>query len=415
MAAKDRTPVYANTVEIDFGQRFSVTALEVHKWFRSINIPSEHVGGFGFIRQANRRVFVVKFTSEQQQRLFLDEHEGVKSITIESGQVEVSIGMPSIRVTTVRLYDVPFEATRNDIVDALNKYGDVSRVRFNKSGGGEIQDYYNVPDGTVTVGMALKQHIPSAIRIRGVRALVHYPTQPKTCFICGNTGHMTNQCPNKNKGTASAVKFPGKWAQPTAAQQETTNEPNDFPELPNAKPSASGVNIFHKGSSDHEAKAPAKKTNLQTQTVPRRTEAKAPQREETPDTQDADITNQKEPDTLQKLAAENSGTQVSNIDETQHSKLNDNIEVSQESNSSLFSMGSLVQIRPIPGKTKAAKAKERKADNKPQESIDQTNEVSQSASQLQVINENPRGRKKERDSPGKLTNERAKRSCSSQQ
>lgn len=40
-------------------QRFFVTTIEVHKQFWSINIPSKHIGSFGFIRQDNAEFLVV--------------------------------------------------------------------------------------------------------------------------------------------------------------------------------------------------------------------------------------------------------------------------------------------------------------------------------------------------------------------
>ena len=222
-SAKERPPIYTNSIEIDFGQRFSVTALAVHKWFRSIKVPPENVVGFGFIRQANRRVFVVKFASELLQQEFLDRYEGNQTIATEAGPVEATIGIPSIRATSVRIYDIPFEATRADIQEALGKYGSITRIKFNKCGGTEIPEYYNVLDGTATIGMTLKHHIPSAVTIRGAHVLVHYPGQPKTCFACGDVGHVTNECPQKTK-SANNDKFPGKWAEPPPASSDTQDK-----------------------------------------------------------------------------------------------------------------------------------------------------------------------------------------------
>ena len=87
---------------------------------------------------------------------------------------------------------------------------------------------YAVANGNKLVVIALTKHIPSHITIAGYRVLTSYECQPKTCYGCGDKGHMYQVCP-KRRGTniISPIPTGATWAHITANGTHTRPNPDD--------------------------------------------------------------------------------------------------------------------------------------------------------------------------------------------
>ena len=73
---------------------------------------------------------------------------------------------------------------------------------------GEVLDHfpnvtarYGIPDGSYTFIMKendlAKNKLQESVFINKVQSFIAYRTQEQTCFNCGNTGHNSNDCPDK--------------------------------------------------------------------------------------------------------------------------------------------------------------------------------------------------------------------------
>jgi hypothetical protein len=58
---------------------------------------------------------------------------------------------------------------------------------------------YKVASGIKVATMNLSKHLPSHMSIAGHRVLVSYEGQPSTCYGCGDTGDMHQDCPNRRR------------------------------------------------------------------------------------------------------------------------------------------------------------------------------------------------------------------------
>ena len=96
--------------------------------------------------------------------------------------------------TTVTLERVPFGLSIQSIVDTLRVYGHVSECLH--------QLYRGYGISKVVAEMDLKSDIPSRIRIKGNPINIFYRGQPRSCFACGEVGHVSKDCPRKqNRNT----------------------------------------------------------------------------------------------------------------------------------------------------------------------------------------------------------------------
>ena len=96
--------------------------------------------------------------------------------------------------TLVHVFDYPFEESDVEIEHALADFGEVKKVR--KQTYLSSQQIYT---GTRLVSIGLRETPPRSISIDGYHCRIWYRGQPIVCNLCAKQGHVSANCPNKDK------------------------------------------------------------------------------------------------------------------------------------------------------------------------------------------------------------------------
>ena len=96
--------------------------------------------------------------------------------------------------TLVHVFDYPFEESDVEIEHALADFGEVKKVR--KQTYLSSQQIYT---GTRLVSIVLRETPPRSISIDGYHCRIWYRGQPIVCNLCSKQGHVSANCPNKDK------------------------------------------------------------------------------------------------------------------------------------------------------------------------------------------------------------------------
>ena len=96
--------------------------------------------------------------------------------------------------TLVHGFDCPFEESGVEIEHALADFGEVEKVR--KQTYLSSQQIYT---GTRLVSIVLRETPPRSISIDGYHCRIWYRGQPIVCNLCAKQGHVSANCPNKDK------------------------------------------------------------------------------------------------------------------------------------------------------------------------------------------------------------------------
>jgi hypothetical protein len=135
--------------------------------------------------------------------LKLDDEKYVQDIfQMTNGRIEykhvtgeistVRIEPAGIGIRRIKIINLPPKTPERTVRTALAPYGNIIT----------IQDEYwssaykfSVPNGTKAVVMKITKHTLSKMQIEGHSILVNYEGQPSTCYGCGHTGHVYQNCP----------------------------------------------------------------------------------------------------------------------------------------------------------------------------------------------------------------------------
>lgn len=97
-------------------------------------------------------------------------------------------------LTTLHIFDCPYEEDDSDISRVCSDFGEVKSVKKQKY----ISDP-NIFTGTRLVSVALSSSLPRSLTIGGYLCRVWYRGQPLVCNLCSVQGHKSADCPNKDK------------------------------------------------------------------------------------------------------------------------------------------------------------------------------------------------------------------------
>ena len=132
-------------------------------------------------RRASNNSWVVTFASRAVKDAALNEH----SITIAG--CSVFAGDCEIRVSIVKIYELPGEIPDSVVVGRLAHYGRVISFRRDR-----VADA--IFNGVRTARMLIERPIPAQAFIAGEYVRFWYPNQPKTCRKCGSEDHLAANC-----------------------------------------------------------------------------------------------------------------------------------------------------------------------------------------------------------------------------
>lgn len=137
-------------------------------------------------------------------------------VTIDS----CSLTMFEADPVEVSLEHLPLQVTDDVLREALNSYGTVHGVRFQKHPGSDTLT------GTRLVKMSLSSHIPTKFRFLRYSCRVLYRGQPRPCPICHADGHRAYACSLRDK--CRRCHKPGHFARNcTSGPVQLPAQPND--------------------------------------------------------------------------------------------------------------------------------------------------------------------------------------------
>lgn len=137
-------------------------------------------------------VVYIKMTNIEVCQDVIRRHANGLKFKYSDGHVgAVSVELAEYGLRTIRVFELPFEVPQDAVVSALRPYGNVIGYQEEKW---QTFTTYHVLNGVRQVKIELSKHIPSYLTIGGVRAIIMYDGQPRTCAGCGQEGHVRSEC-----------------------------------------------------------------------------------------------------------------------------------------------------------------------------------------------------------------------------
>lgn len=134
----------------------------------------------------------IKMTSEAACADVVRQHaQGLKFKHSDGHIGEVTVDHAGFGLRTLRIFELPFEVPQDVVVEAFRPYGKVLGHLAEKW---QTFTTYQVLNGVRQIKIELSKHVPSYLMIGGVRAIVMYDGQPRTCAGCGQEGHVRSDC-----------------------------------------------------------------------------------------------------------------------------------------------------------------------------------------------------------------------------
>lgn len=156
--------------------------------------------------------FFIKFNNSEIAQNIIVTFNGESKIKKENGIItKIKIRHAGIGTRHLRILRLPFEMSNEIIIRSLSEFGDVIGNVYDEYWSEEIAGKYKrFKNGNRFVQCNLKKHIPSFINVQGIKALITYDGQPKTCAYCGKSDHLIANCERRiikesNKKTYSSV------------------------------------------------------------------------------------------------------------------------------------------------------------------------------------------------------------------
>ena len=109
-------------------------------------------------------------------------------VTFRGHQLPISPVEPQSRLVYLR--DLPSEVPDRAVKSFFGSFGVVQSVSALEHPG-----HPGVLNGTRLVRVALRDDVPSSVRLAAFGCRVWYPDQPRTCPVCRQSGHRVRDCP----------------------------------------------------------------------------------------------------------------------------------------------------------------------------------------------------------------------------
>ena len=176
------------------------------------------------------RSYFVKFIDMQKADEFLKD-VGCDAIFEFSNKVkaQVVISEANVDLRYVRIYEVAPEYDDEVIRKAMQAYGEIKKIVWEKSRPMPGFELYN---GIRGVHIDMKKPVPNFVDICGESKRVAYPGMTELCFRCRKSGHKSLECPLTVNGRMNLFNK-------NAVVPPNPEDFDDFPALPRS-PSLDG-------------------------------------------------------------------------------------------------------------------------------------------------------------------------------
>lgn len=185
-------PIREDTLRLSFDPNYArPKPYEIEEFLdRVVQITVDEIIGI-HLSIVSSTVYLKLITSEKCKQV-IERCGGILRFKHSDGNIgEVRISQTGMGLKTLRIFELPFEITAEQINSVLQDYGTVvSNVAEKWS----TLQKFPVLNGVRQVKIDMIKHIPSYITVCGYRAIVIYDGQPRTCAACGSTTHVRAQC-----------------------------------------------------------------------------------------------------------------------------------------------------------------------------------------------------------------------------
>ena len=192
--------VRKDTITLSFGREATRRPLsgELARWLKeelSLSVSELKTVEYEF---GSFRIFI-KLKSSEKLESIVCKNDGERSMKLETGEkVKVTLSSEGCGAKVLRVKNLPSEVTDADLVKALQKYGVVGAIKWERYG--PRSEFEGVLSGVRLVKMELKvENVPSYVRVAGEEAYIKYSGQKETCRSCGRVGHMRKNCPGREE------------------------------------------------------------------------------------------------------------------------------------------------------------------------------------------------------------------------
>lgn len=228
------------TIKVTFAPEHArPRAYEVEQFIRDdLRLNPREVIGIHFSITGN--VVYIKMTSEEVCADVVRQHAQGHKFKHSDGHIgDVMVDHAGFGLRTIRVFELPFEVPQDVVVEAFRPYGKVVGHLAEKW---QTFTTYQVLNGVRQIKIELSKHVPSYLMIGGVRAIIMYDGQPRTCSGCGQEGHVRSDCLRRRllqvttgdaAPAATATPLPDTYA---SAVRDPEASLQDAPVLPRALP-----------------------------------------------------------------------------------------------------------------------------------------------------------------------------------
>lgn len=194
-----------NTLRIKFNRvQQRPQPAEIHEFLmETLHFTIDQLYGIQFNSLEN--TIYVKLVSQVQFEGALRQYEGAVQCKLFNGDlVDAIISNAGLEDTYIRLFNLPFEASDEDVKKCLAPYGKIRAiVPEHWSKHYRVNGLYN---GLRAVTMELSKPVPSFLHFEGYRVQVIYEGQPRTCHACNQIGHVRSECPQRNARNTDSTR-----------------------------------------------------------------------------------------------------------------------------------------------------------------------------------------------------------------
>jgi len=214
---------WLNCADIDFGNPMPrLNMRTVHRYIRSLKVKVTDVVGIAAVFETRNQIVRLTFNSQATCLTFLNEFGGLRNVTLEDREINVTIKDSNEEEKYVRIAGLPHEMDLRIIQRRLKDFGKVFDLRWERYHVVEDEFLYPVLSAWLICRMVIEKDIPSYLTIGSYRTIVKYHGQKPTCRICDEMNHIGRDCPTLRKNRmVEPVKTP--LNPPTGAREKTAN------------------------------------------------------------------------------------------------------------------------------------------------------------------------------------------------